>query len=202
MRRAPRRAPPPRPSPVAHGAAAARKRSVPPLRDEDAKLAEDDVDRLDQLSRARRARSASGDAPTVEVPWLRRTEYIANVLDAGNKADTCVRPRAHRRLGGGAHAAGNVVLTHGPLRQTCVRGFPPPRPPPPPRRPKAAPTASTALPADEQVELIMATFDDVKEIPRHPSDRSLRAVDVRPLLPNYFTWESEYAPLHAHASRG
>lgn len=51
--------------------------TVPPLSEEDARLAEDDVDRLDKLNKVRRVKS---EVVTVEVPWLRRTEYIANVL--------------------------------------------------------------------------------------------------------------------------
>jgi hypothetical protein len=70
--------------------------AVPPLAEADAKLADDDVDKLDQLKKLQRTRATEPAA--VEVPWLRRTEYIANVLDggSGNKADACVAGTAGR----------------------------------------------------------------------------------------------------------
>ena len=95
-------------------------RTAPPLQEEDAALAEDDVDRLEQMKKLLRTRG--GEAATAEVPWLRRTEYIANViLNPDSKTDAYAEGVGARAGVGGwvwaSDSGGTLNIARRPLAE-------------------------------------------------------------------------------------
>ena len=151
--------------------------TVPPLSEEDARLAEDDVDRLDKLSKVRRVKS---EAATVEVPWLRRTEYIANVLApstpvAVKPAEKCVGARSPGEAGRTAGRGSRCLRAGGLLLGAC--GV---------LRPVARP--ATPLSVEDEVKAIEQTFLDAQQVPKHPTNPSLHPLEVLPIFPDFDLW--------------